>query len=413
MNNPDMHLVDTYQAVQKVPTRNGFGEALVTLGEKNKEVVVLCCDLTESTRAQAFKDRYPDRFFEVGVAEQNLAGIGAGLALWGKTPFICSYGVFSPGRNWDQIRVSICYSQANVKIAGAHTGVTVGPDGATHQALEDVACMRVLPNMTVIVPCDTVETKKATLVAAQIRGPVYLRFGREKMPVVTTEETPFVVGKAQVFREGSDAAVVACGPLVYEALLAAQQLEKEGLSICVVNCSIIKPIDAETLIQVAQKTGCVVTAEEHQVHGGLGGAVAEVLGEHCPVPIERVGMPDRFGESGEAEQLMKAFGMSAENIVKSIRSVIQKKKKNVCLTNVHNPSEHFYLPDGRQLKNLVELVIALETMDDDAFSKHVTSDKNDFANWIEHVFKKHSLADQVRSAKDRKEMAIRILQHLY
>ena len=407
-----MYLVDTYQAVQKVPTRNGFGEALVDLGGKNKDVVVLCCDLTESTRAQGFKDKYLDRFFEVGVAEQNLAGIAAGLALWGKTPFICSYGVFSPGRNWDQIRVSICYSQANVKIAGAHTGVTVGPDGATHQALEDVACMRVLPNMTVIVPCDTVETKKATIAAAQIRGPVYLRFGRDKMAVVTTEDTPFVVGKAQVFREGSDAVVVASGPLVYEALLAAQQLEKEGLSICVVNCSTIKPLDEQTLVEVARKTGCVVTAEEHQVLGGLGGAVTEVLSQHCPVPIERIGMPDRFGESGESAELMKAFGMSAENIIKSIRSVIQKKKTRTCLMNVQNPAEHFYLPDGRQLKNLVELVIALETMDDLAYSKHVTSDKNDFASWIEHVLKNHSLADQVRSAPDKKEMAQLILEKI-
>ncbi len=398
--------------LKKVATRDGYGEALLELGEKNKDVVVLCCDLTESTRALPFKQKCPDRLFEVGVAEQNLAGIAAGLALWGKTPFMNSYAVFSPGRNWDQIRVSICYSQANVKIAGCHAGLTVGPDGATHQALEDVACMRVLPNMTVIVPCDAVEARKATLAAAQIRGPVYLRFGREKMPVVTTKETPFVVGKAQIFREGSDAAVIACGALVYEALMAAQQLEKEGLSVCVVNCPTIKPLDEQILIDVAQRTGCVVSAEEHQVIGGLGGAVTELLGEHCPVPIERIGMQDHFGESGSAEELMKKYGMNAENIVKSIRSVLQKKKKDVCFTSVQNPAEHFYLQDGRQLKNLLELVIALEIMDEAVFSNHVASNKNDFASWIEHVFKNHLLADGVRSAKDSKEMARKILEKI-
>jgi len=396
---------------KKIATRDGYGEALVELGSKNKEVVVLCCDLTESTRALPFKQKYPERFFEVGVAEQNLAGIAAGLALWGKIPFMNSYAVFSPGRNWDQIRVSICYSQANVKIAGCHAGVTVGPDGATHQALEDIACMRVLPNMIVIVPCDSVEAKKATQAAAQIRGPVYLRFGREKMPVITQEETPFAIGKAQIFREGNDATVIACGALVYEALVAAQQLEKEGISVCVVNCPTIKPLDAETLTAVAKKTGCIVTAEEHQVTGGLGGAVTELLSEHCPVPIARVGMLDHFGESGEAAELMKKYGMTAEAIVSAVLNVLQKKKQ-IGIIQIQNPTEQFYL-EGKYLKNLIELVVALETISDELYQKHVGAGKNDFANWIEHVFKDLTLAGQVRGAGDRKEMAQIILQQVY
>src|SRR3989344_5188549 len=372
---------------KKIATRDGYGEALVELGSKNKEVVVLCCDLTESTLALPFKQKYPERFFEVGVAEQNLAGIAAGLALWGKIPFMNSYAVFSPGRNWDQIRVSICYSQANVKIAGCHAGVTVGPDGATHQALEDIACMRVLPNMIVMVPCDSVEAKKAAQAAAQIRGPVYLRFGREKMPVITQEETPFAIGKAQIFREGNDATVIACGALVYEALVAAQQLEKEGISVC------------------------IVTAEEHQVTGGLGGAVTELLSEHCPVPIARVGMLDHFGESGEAAELMKKYGMTAEAIVSAVLNVLQKKKQ-IGIIQIQNPTEQFYL-EGKYLKNLIELVVALETISDELYQKHVGAGKNDFANWIEHVFKDLTLAGQVRGAGDRKEMAQIILQQVY
>jgi transketolase len=258
-------------------TRDGYGVGVVEAGDKDTNVVVLCCDLTDSTKSDAFKKKFPDRFFEVGVAEQNMAGIAAGLALSGKVPFIASYAVFSPGRNWDQLRVSVCYSKANVKIMGAHAGISVGPDGATHQALEDVAITRVLPGMTVIVPCDTEETRKAVLAAAQMDGPVYIRFGREKTPLITVPETPLEIGKAQVFREGTDVAIIACGSMVYHSLAAAEQLKAKGISVAVLNAASVKPLDEETIIRVAEQCGAVVTAEEHQITGGLGEAVAGAL----------------------------------------------------------------------------------------------------------------------------------------
>jgi len=260
--------------VEMVPTRNGYGEALLELGESNPNVVVLTGDLKESTRVEAFSKKYPERFIECGVAEQNMTGIAAGLAAAGKIPFISSYAVFSPGRAWDQLRVSVCYSNLSVKIAGAHTGVSVGPDGATHQALEDIAITRVLPNMTVIVPCDAIETKKVTLAAAVRPGPVYFRFAREKTPVITTSEMPFEIGRAEVFFEaGHDVAIVACGPLVYQSLVVAKELEGEGVKVTVVNNHTIKPMDAETITKVARDCGAVVTVEEHQVMGGMGSAV--------------------------------------------------------------------------------------------------------------------------------------------
>src|SRR3989338_11665477 len=234
--------------VELIPTRNGYGDGIVAAGERDASVVVLCCDLTESTRSLAFAKKFPDRYFEVGVAEQNMAGIAAGMASEGKIPFIASYAVFSPGRNWDQIRVSICYSEYPVKIIGAHAGISVGPDGATHQALEDIAIMRVLPNMTVLSPCDWLEAKKATIHSLDIKGPVYFRLSRDKVPVITTEETPFKIGKAEVFRDGSDVTVVGSGQLVYEALVAAKQLEKECISVRVVNNHTIKPIDKAAII---------------------------------------------------------------------------------------------------------------------------------------------------------------------
>lgn len=311
--------------IEQTPTRNGFGEGLVELGDKNPNVVALTGDLSESTRVQAFQKKYPERFIEIGVAEQNMMGIAAGLALSGKIPFVSSYATFSPGRNWDQLRVSVAYSQANVKIAGAHTGVSVGPDGATHQALEDIAITRVIPNLTVIVPCDYLETKKATIAAGNFVGPVYFRFTREKTPVFTTAETPFEIGKANILREGKDVAVIGCGPLLYNALLAAEELEKEGVSVMVVNNHTIKPIDAETIIGAAKKCGAVVTLEEHQVSGGAGSAVCEVLAKNYPVPVEMVGMPDVFGQSGEPDQLIQRYGMDKEAVMKAIQKVIQRK----------------------------------------------------------------------------------------
>ncbi len=313
--------------VEQGGTRDGYGQALVELGEKNKDVVVLTADLAESTRAEEFGKKFPERFIECGVAEQNMMGIAAGLALSGKIPYVSSYAVFSPGRSWDQLRVSVCYTQANVKVAGAHTGISVGPDGATHQALEDIAITRVLPNLVVVVPCDVYEARKTTLAAAEHKGPFYFRFVREKTPVITTAETPFKVGEILTLRDGDDVSVVAAGPLLYQALLAAEQLATEGISARVINNHTIKPIDKLGLAKAAKETGAVVTVEEHQITGGLGGAVAEVLSESYPVPIERVGMPDTFGESGAPGELLEKYGMSVGAINKAVKSAIKRKTR--------------------------------------------------------------------------------------
>jgi transketolase len=309
--------------VEMIPTRNGYGDGVVEAGRANPNVVVLCCDLVESTRSLPFAQAFPQRFFEMGVAEQNMAGVGAGMAATGKIPFISSYAVFSPGRNWDQIRVSIAYSNLNVKIMGAHSGISVGPDGATHQALEDIAIMRVLPNTVVLAPCDAYEARKAVLAAAKYVGPVYIRFTREKTPVITRPSTPFEIGKAVVLREGSDVTLIACGPLVYEALLAAEQLSKRGIDAEVINCPSIKPLDKKTILKSVQKTGAAVTVEEHQTTGGLFGAIAEFLSQTNPVPIIPVGMDDTFGESGTPEELLKKYGMKAVNIVAAAQKILK------------------------------------------------------------------------------------------
>lgn len=312
--------------VEQVPTRNGYGTALLKLGETDPNVVVLTADLAESTRVLEFGKKYPSQFIECGVAEQNLAGIAAGLAACGKIPFISSYAVFSPGRNWDQIRVSICYSNLNVKVVGAHSGVSVGPDGATHQALEDLAIMRVLPNMTVVVPCDSIEAEKATLALAKMPGPGYFRFAREKTPVITIEETPFTIGKSEVFAEyGHDAAIVACGPLVYQSLIAAKQLDSEGVHVTVLNNHTVKPLDGPTLSQIARNCGAVVTVEEHQIMGGMGSAVSEYLSQNFPVPMEFIGMPNTFGQSGEPNELLEKYGMSIKTIKNAVKNVIKRK----------------------------------------------------------------------------------------
>lgn len=315
--------------VEKIPTRNGYGEGLVAAGEKDENVVVLCADLTESTRSLAFKEKFPDRFVEIGVAEQLLATVASGMANYGKIPFISSYAVFSPGRNWEQIRTTAALNDVPVKIAGAHAGISVGPDGATHQALEDIALMRVMPNMEVIYPADAIEAKKATIEAAKTKKPTYLRFAREKTPVITTKETPFKIGSAEVLWEGTDpqVAIIAAGPLVYEALLAAKELSKFNLESIVINSHTIKPLDDRTIIRAVKTAGAVVTVEEHQVAGGLGGAVAEVLAKNFPAPIEFVGINDRFGESGTPEELLKKFGLKAKNIVKMARAVIKRKNE--------------------------------------------------------------------------------------
>ncbi len=311
--------------IEQLPTRNGYGEGVLALAEHNFNVVVLTADLAESTRVLEFQKKYPAQFVECGVAEQNMMGIAAGLALAGKVPFVSSYAVFSPGRNWDQLRVSVCYSQANVKIIGAHTGVSVGPDGATHQALEDIAITRVLPNLTVIVPCDSIQAKAATMAIGNQPGPAYVRLTREATPVMTTSETPFEVGKAQVFREGTDVCIIGSGPVLYNGILAALELEKEGISVMVVNNHTIKPIDRETIVAAARKCGAVVTLEEHQTMGGAGSAVCEVLAQHCPVPVEMVGVQDHFGESGEPDELMEKFGMGVSAIRTAVEKVLKRK----------------------------------------------------------------------------------------
>lgn len=329
--NPKIFEVDAEQR----PTRDGYGEGLVIAGEADPNVVALCADLTESTRAEAFSRKFPERFFEVGVAEQNLATIAAGLGIGGKIPFISSYATFSPGRNWEQIRTTISYNDSNVKIAGAHAGISVGPDGATHQAIEDIATMRVMANMKVIVPCDAIEARKATAAAAKIWGPVYLRFGREKTAVLTSEATPFNIGKAEIFWESNgkqgkskkpQVAIIACGALVQNAMLAAKELEEEGIGTIVVNNHTIKPLDEKKLLEVAEECGAVVTVEEHQVSGGLGGAVAELLAKHLPTPMEFIGMQNVFGESGDPKELVEKYGMDARAIKDAVKKVLKRKK---------------------------------------------------------------------------------------
>lgn len=329
MLNPELKLNPKIfdEDIEMKPARDGYGEGLVLAGEADARVVVLCADLSESTRVHWFAEKFPERFFEVGVAEQNMATIAAGLGVNGKIPFISSYAVFSPGRNYEQIRTTIAYNDSNVKIAGAHAGVSVGPDGATHQATEDIAIMRAMPNMKVFCPCDAIETKKITIAAAKIWGPVYLRFGREKTPVITTEKTPFAPGQAQIFWQSKkpQVAIIACGWLVYNALLAARDLEKEKIGTIVINNHTIKPLDETTILETVKKTGAAVTVEEHQVTGGLGGAVAELLAQKYPAPIEFVGLKNTFGESGQPDELIKKYNLDAPAIIKAVKKVLLRK----------------------------------------------------------------------------------------
>ena len=313
--------------IKQEPTRFGFGEGLIIAGEADPNVVVLCADITSSTRCDGFRDRFPERFFEMGIAEQNMAVVAAGLALSGKIPFISSYATFSPGRNWEQIRSFIAYGNTNVNIVGAHAGISTGPDGATHQATEDLALMRVLPNMRIFIPCDSLEAKKATIAAAKIWGPDYLRLTREKTPVFTTNQTPFIPGRAEIFWEASkpQCAIIGCGPLVNNALLAAKDLAEEGINTIVVNNHTLKPMDEKTIIDVAKKCRAVVTVEEHQVTGGLGGAVAEILAKNCPTPMEFVGMQDTFGESGNMNELIEKYGMGTGAIKEAVKKVVKKR----------------------------------------------------------------------------------------
>lgn len=314
-------------ALEKKPTRDGFGSGLIEAGEKDERVVVLCADLSDSTRAAKFQERFPERYIEIGVAEQNLATVGAGLAAYGKIPFITSYAAFSPGRNYEQIRTTIALNDQHVVVAGAHAGVSVGPDGATHQMLEDIALMRALPNMAVVVPADVKEARKATIAAARFGKPIYLRFARSDTPVFTSKETPFEIGKANVLWESENPEVVliACGPLVHNALLAANELHEEGVSTMVIDNHSIKPMDEACIIESAKKAGAVVTIEEHQVSAGMGGAVAEILTQNHPVPMEFIGVHDSFGQSGEPDELITHYKMDVESIKKATRKVLGRK----------------------------------------------------------------------------------------
>ena len=315
--------------VEQVPIRKGFGEGLLKAAEMNRNVVGLCADLVDSTMMTGFKQKFSDRFIEMGIAEQNLAGVASGMAAMGKIPFMTSYAMFSPGRNWEQIRTTIAYNNVPVKIAGSHAGVSVGPDGGTHQAIEDIALMRVIPRMVVISPCDAIEARKATIAAAQTQEPTYIRLAREKTPIITTEDTPFEIGKAEVMfkSQGSsfNVGIIATGALLHRALKVAQKLEAEGKAVIVLNLATIKPLDVDAIVQLANQTGAIVTVEEHQIAGGMGSAVAECLASHKPVPIEFIGVIDQFGQSGTPDELIEHYVMGEKDIYAAACKVMLRK----------------------------------------------------------------------------------------
>ncbi len=312
--------------VEQVPIRFGYGEGLLLAGKRDARVVALCADLTGSTKTDLFAKEFPNRFVEMGIGEQSMASVASGMAAMGKIPFLASYAMFSPGRNWEQIRTTICYNDANVKVAGAHAGVSVGPDGGTHQAIEDTALMRIVPRMTVLTPCDSNEARKATLAAASHVGPVYIRLAREKTPVITTEDTPFEIGKAQLFFEPKKGVkktvgIIVSGSLMHHALVAAKDLEEEKIGVSVLNLATVKPLDEEGVLDFAKKHDVIVTVEEHQIAGGMGSAIAEFLSEKHPMPVHRIGMKDQFGQSGTPEELVAYYGMDAEGIKKEIQQI--------------------------------------------------------------------------------------------
>lgn len=325
----DEDLPDGKAGVEKVSTRKGFGEGLVIAADRDKNVVGLCADLNESTQMSPFAKKYPERFVQVGVAEQNLVTVASGMAAMGKIPFAASYAMFSPGRNWEQIRTTIALNNQPVKIVGSHGGVNVGADGGTHQALEDLALMRVLPGMVVLSPCDAIEAKKATIEAAKVNKPVYIRLAREKTPIITTEETPFEIGKAEIFFAPpmqAQVGIMATGPLVHKAILTAQKFAENGISIKVMNIASIRPLDFEAIINLAKEAGAIVTVEEHQIVGGFGSAIAEVLVQNYPVPMELIGMHDKYGQSGTPDELIEYYGMGVSAIEKAVEKVLKRKK---------------------------------------------------------------------------------------
>lgn len=333
MLNPRLHLNTQIfdKDVEQLPTRKGFGEGLRDAGIKNENVVALCADLTESTQMHLFKEKFPNRFIEMGIAEQNLANVSSGMAAMGKIPFMSSYAMFSPGRNWEQIRTAICYNDRKVVIVGSHAGVSVGPDGGTHQAIEDIAITRVIPNMTVIYPCDAIEAKKATLACVDWHTPVYLRLAREKSQVMTTIDTPFEIGKAQiVFIPDvglAQVGIIATGPLLARALLAAKELEKNGVRVKVMNLATIKPLDTKAVLELARECKAIVTVEEHQIAGGMGSSISEYLSRVYPVHMEFIGVDDAFGQSGTQDELIAHYNMDTVNIIKAVEKVLDRKSK--------------------------------------------------------------------------------------
>ncbi len=318
-----------YESTGEKDTRSGFGDAMTELGQNNPEVVALCADLTGSLKLGNFKKENPDRFIQCGISEANMIGVSAGLATAGKIPFATTFANFATSRVYDQVRQSVAYSEKNVKIAASHAGVTLGEDGATHQVLEDIGMMKMLPHMTVVVPCDYNQTLQATKAVAEHIGPVYLRFGRPKWPIFIPEDAKFEIGKAQILKEGIDVSIIACGHLVWLSLLAAEKLESEhGINAEVINMHTIKPLDEEAILESIKKTGAVVTAEEHQRNGGLGDSVAGVLGRHLPTPHEYVAMNDQFGESGKPLQLLEKYHMSSDDVVEKTLAVLKRKNKS-------------------------------------------------------------------------------------
>ncbi len=314
-----------YTVLGSNDTRSGFGQGLLEAGKRNQNVVALCADLTESVKMGAFKEAFPERFFQIGISEANMVGVASGLALSSKVPFIGSFAAFSTGRVYDQIRQSVAYSNTNVKIAGSHAGITLGEDGATHQILEDIGLMKMLPNMVVINPCDYNQTVQATIAAAEYIGPVYIRFGRPKVPIFISEDTPFQIGKALMLNEGKDVTILATGHLVWEAIQTGEMLAEKGIDAEIINIHTIKPLDNEAILKSIAKTGCVVTCEEHQYNGGLGDSVAQLLALNNPKPIEYIGIDDKFGESGKPEDLMVKYGLKSQNIVHAVEKVIKRK----------------------------------------------------------------------------------------
>ncbi len=325
----EMHLSTNigHEDILQEPTRKGFGRGLKAAGEKNPNVVALCADLTESTQMHMFKESFPERFVEVGIAEQNLVTVASGMASMGKVPFTSSYAAFSPGRNWEQIRTTVCLNEQPVKIVGSHAGVSVGPDGATHQVLEDIALMRVLPHMVVVIPGDAVEAQKATLAIAENGKPSYIRLAREASPVFTTENTPFEIGKAYVLKTGKDITLLGTGTMTYQCLLAAKLLSQGGIEAEVVHVPTVKPLDEDTILFSVKKTGRALSVEEAQVAGGFGGAIAELLSEKAPLPLRRMGMQDHFGESGSPAELLEHFGLTGKHIAEAAHDFINSSKK--------------------------------------------------------------------------------------